>query len=412
MAKSDSPKSLKDKTLLVLSWFPDKDGKCVSGIFVKDQVDRLKEHFKEIIVIDTVPYVPSLLVPLLPKHLRPFFSKKDYSYDNVYVHFPRFIRLPNWLGGDKKDFASLRLRAVMKVLKKSGMDFDLIHAHFTWPAGYIGLELKKAYHKPLITTVHENYRALLDELKESNPKNVAVWKESDAIIEISGGDLLKSRNKLCFHLPNGFKDEIFYPKKNAKERLGLPTGKKVILNVGGLVERKGQLDLIRALSEILKKRDDVLCYIIGRGSFEPTLRSAITKAGLEKNVMIMSDSVSNEDLSLWMNACDVFAFPSLSESFGIAQIEAMACGKPVVATRNGGSEHIIVSDELGALVEPGDCDGLAAALGRALEKKWDSKKIRAYALKFSLGNIVGQVLGVYHRVLARQDNGKKGKTSS
>jgi glycosyltransferase involved in cell wall biosynthesis len=108
--------------------------------------------------------------------------------------------------------------------------------------------------------------------------------------------------------------------------------------------------------------------------------------------------VPNDLLPIWMNACDVFVLPSLSESFGIVQIEAMACGKPAVATYNGGSEEIITSEDYGLLCEPANQKELAEKILIALDKEWVYKKILGYAERFSWENIAKEVQEVYNTV--------------
>lgn len=100
-----------------------------------------------------------------------------------------------------------------------------------------------------------------------------------------------------------------------------------------------------------------------------------------------------------MNACDVFVLPSLRESFGVVQIEAMACGKPVVATRNGGSEEIITSEDYGLLCEPASPEELAEKISIALDKEWGSEKIRGYAERFRWKNIAKEIIKVYETLL-------------
>jgi len=101
----------------------------------------------------------------------------------------------------------------------------------------------------------------------------------------------------------------------------------------------------------------------------------------------------------WMNVANIFVLPSLSESFGVLQIEAMACGVPVVATRNGESEEIITSEDYGLLYEPGNPDDLAEKILIALEKEWDREKIRKYAEQFTGNNIAKKVVEVYENIL-------------
>jgi len=104
-------------------------------------------------------------------------------------------------------------------------------------------------------------------------------------------------------------------------------------------------------------------------------------------------------MNLWMNACDLFVLPSLRESFGVVQIEAMACGKPVVATWNGGSEEVIISDEHGLLVEPANPDDLAEKILVALNREWDRETILTYAEGFSLEAISSEIVCVYKILL-------------
>ena len=91
-----------------------------------------------------------------------------------------------------------------------------------------------------------------------------------------------------------------------------------------------------------------------------------------------------------MNACDIFVHPSLAESFGIVQIEAMACGKPVVATRNGGSESIITSDKYGLLCEPANPQDLSEKIIEGLSKRWDNNAIYSYASSNYRWDLVAQ----------------------
>jgi glycosyltransferase involved in cell wall biosynthesis len=76
----------------------------------------------------------------------------------------------------------------------------------------------------------------------------------------------------------------------------------------------------------------------------------------------------------------------------------MACGKPVVAPRNGGSEEIVISEDYGYLVNTADAKDLAEKIMTALDRQWDSEKICAYTERFSWDNICRQLLDVYSHV--------------
>ena len=124
------------------------------------------------------------------------------------------------------------------------------------------------------------------------------------------------------------------------------------------------------------------------------LINMIKDSNLSANVVLMGQ-VSHKDISILINASDIFVLPSLSESFGIVQIEALACGKPVVATINGGSEEIITSEQYGYLVEPGNVKQLAEKIIKALDKDWDAEVIRAYASIFTWKKIAKKIVSIY-----------------
>ena len=121
--------------------------------------------------------------------------------------------------------------------------------------------------------------------------------------------------------------------------------------------------------------------------------------------MKLLGSIPCDQLNFWMNACDLFVLPSLSESFGIVQIEALACGKPVVSARNRGSEEVIVLDDYGLLVEPADPSDLCVKILLALSREWDSEMIIAYAEQFAWSSIAKEIVKKHEQLLVRDTSG-------
>lgn len=397
-----------NKNLLIITpVFPNEKGTYNGGVFVKDQVDVLRHYFKEIIVI--APILNSLGT------LDEDSLCKDYKYENVRVHFPRSLYIP-WPLYRRFDLGSLyydnRWKVVEQLIEEEGINFDLIHTHFAWPSGDIGYHLKKRYDVPVVMTLHGYDIYEVPFLNKIWEKRIHIVLNSvDAVITVS------NKNADCIRrlgitrpvhiIPNGFREDLFYPRDQSECRnaAGLPLQDKILLTVGNLVEVKGHQYLVEAMAEVVKKRQNVLCFIVGRGALKRKLKQQIRVLGLEDRVRLVG-SRPHREIPLWMNACDVFILPSLKESFGIVQLEALACGKPVVASLKEGSEmegvgDIIVSDEYGYLVRPGHSNDLAEKILIALEKKWDSAIITEYVGNYGWNIIIKRLLYLYVETLAK-----------
>lgn len=385
-----------DKNLLVITpIFPDEQNRYTGGKFVKYQIDILKQYFQKIIII--APVLHSF--KLLPNDRFCY----DYVYDNVHIYYPRSFYIP-WpiqrLWPIKKYLIDYRPHAVDRIIMDHQISFDLVHAHFTWPSTYICAKLRYKYKRPTVATIHEDAQWLDEEIKSRLNKMEYGWTSVDGLIRPTRTDMtkLKQFNKNIWIIPNGFTAQFKrMNKEKCRLKLQLPMDKKIIFSLGRITKRKGYLYLINAIKSILETQDDILCFIGGPGPMIPKLRDYINKIGLADRI-ILTDYISDEQLPFWMNACDLFVHPSLSESFGIVQIEAMACGKPVVATRNGGSEEIVISEDYGYLVNTADAKDLAEKIMTALDRQWDSEKICAYTERFSWDNICRQLLDVYSHV--------------
>jgi glycosyltransferase involved in cell wall biosynthesis len=141
------------------------------------------------------------------------------------------------------------------------------------------------------------------------------------------------------------------------------------------------------------------CVVGGRGGMRSELESLVDDRGLDDAVSLLG-YVPAEELNLWMNAADVFVLPSYSESFGVVQLEAMACGTPVVATRNGGSEEVIPGENHGLLVDgPEDVDALASAVVGAFDREWDDDAIADYAAGYTWERVCADIADLYRDVL-------------
>lgn len=384
------------KNLLIISNnFPDKYDKYSSNVFVKEQIIVLKQHFENIYIISPLVYGMEYL---RKRHY------EDYSFDNVHVYFPKYYNIPLFYKYGRDLWVYFERRAILKLIKSERVKFDLIHAHFTWPSGAVAVELKKRFNVPVVITEHTS-QTFNNAVEKKIPQFIRSWKRSDAIIRVKKGDISRFNDvgiplDKVHHIPNGYNHITFVDldMHTCRNKLGLPLNKKIVLNVGNLYDAaKGHKYLIEAMDEIVKNRNDVLCFIIGGGKLEHELDKQIKSAGLQNYVKLVGGK-SHDEIPIWMNACDVFVLPSLIESFGVVQIEAMACGKPIVATYNGGSEEIVISDHYGLLCKTANSKELAENILIALDRAWDSNKIKKCAEQFKWDTVIKNILVIYSKV--------------
>ncbi len=385
--------SFRDKSLLILSnSYPDKDNSYYGGIFIKEQVKELGKYFKNVYVISPQPWGTNRML-------------RDYEYGNVSVFFPRFLHAP--IGYFRRRLGDNFFKSALRVIKKEGLEFDIIHAHFTWPSGYAGVKLGKKFGVPVVVTAHGyDVYDLPFQNKYYLKKIKWTLETSDHVIPVSRSNLDTIIEKLGIPenkvslVPNGFDGMLFklMDKEYTRKELGLPLDKKIVLSVGNLVPVKGHELLIRASKTILEKRKDILFVIVGGGLLRKKLESLVGELGVREHFLFAGPK-PHDEIPLWMNAADLFVLPSLSEGNPTVMFEALSVGLPFVGTAVGGVPEVITSEDYGFLCPPRDSKCLAEKILIALEKDWDREKIRQYAGQFTWGRVAERILEVYSEVI-------------
>ena len=395
------PSDTRDKTLLVITPdYPEEKHRYIGSVFVKDQVEYLKSFFKKIIVI--CPVLFSFKIMPNDRYCT------DYRYDNVSVFYPRCFFVPRilpLLGYRRKLDLDFRPDAVRRCIEQHNLKFDLIHAQFTWPSAYAAALLKSQYNVPYVITPHEDPGWLQEEIDLRDARMERAWADADQIMYMNSLEVpkLKKYNPRTISIPNGY-HPVYYPRDTnvCRDALKLPHDVKIVLTYGNLQKRKGLEYLIEAMDIIRKTRDDVQCYIGGKAeyekSYESFIRKRVKELQLEDRVHFLG-FMDGPDIPTWLNACDLYALPSLEEGFGISQIEALACGKPVIAAKNSGSMDILTDPDVGILCERADSMDFARGILEGLEKTWDVNKILTHAQLYSRDTVCKKMIDVYSDVL-------------
>jgi glycosyltransferase involved in cell wall biosynthesis len=180
--------------------------------------------------------------------------------------------------------------------------------------------------------------------------------------------------KVCL-LPNTFDANRFSVTAKPEHLLkkhGLKLNQPILLTVARLhhaEQYKGYDKILRALPKIRQIFPDVHYILLGKGDDRSRIEQLITQLHLQ-DCVTLTGYVSDEELVHYYNLCDIYAMPSKGEGFGIVYLEAMACGKPVLAGNQDGAMDALKQGELGVLVNPEDEDEIAHALIQMLDRQY------------------------------------------
>lgn len=178
----------------------------------------------------------------------------------------------------------------------------------------------------------------------------------------------------------------------------------LLLSVARLHKSKGLIYLLQALAKVRDTIKDVKLVIIGRGREESNLRQHTNRLGLEKSVSFLTGFTPHPELVRCYSEADVFVLPSLYETFGVAVIEAMASGTPVVVSNVGGMRDTVIDGEVGFRVQPANADDLANAILRLLKdsalRKSIAQHAREAAARYDWRRVAKEYESYYHELLA------------
>lgn len=255
--------------------------------------------------------------------------------------------------------------AMIVWLRKHRKEYDIIHIHHPDPMACLALFLS-GYKGQVILHWHSDILKQKTLMKFYKPLQNWLIRRADKIVGTTpvyvaeSSALAEVQDKVTY-LPIGVEAVAEDPEGAAKIRERFK-GKKIVYSLGRLVGYKGYEYLIDAAKYL---SDEYVVVIGGGGPLKDELQQKIDDNGLAGKVFLLG-RVPDEEFAAWYRACDVYCLSSIwkTEAFAIVQIEAMSCGKPIVATKIPGSgvPWVNCDGESGLNVEPCDGEALAKAL--------------------------------------------------
>lgn len=202
---------------------------------------------------------------------------------------------------------------------------------------------------------------------------------------------------------HGVDTELYHPAPAKTDPPAIPQS---VLYVGSLQYHKGVLTLVTAFAQVARRFPESRLIVVGDGTFLDAMKAQLEKSGLAGKALFVGRQ-SREEVAGWLRATTVLCAPSLSEPYGQNVLEAMATGKPVVLSTEGG--HRYIGDEVGSIaVPPRDPDRLAAALCSILENPLKAEQMGRHnrnlaEQRHAWPKVADRLEEIYHRAIARQE---------
>ena len=301
----------------------------------------------------------------------------------------------------------------------SSQNVNLIHAHFAYPEGFVGLVAKRVTGRPLVVTLH-GYDILTEPAvgygvrlsRRFDALIEKVVKEADAIMVASSATYREAlragadKEKLWL-IPNGSDLKRFRPDidgSRVRDNFALH-GKFIVFTLRGHEPTYGIEYLIRAAPRVLRKSRRIHFVIGGDGSLRHYHERLAEELGVAENITF-TGHISREATPRFYAASDVVVAPSLQEAFGLVITEAMASGKPVIGSNVGGIPDQIIDGYNGFLVKPKDPRVIAEKILYLYEHQDEAKTMgkrgrRIAEERFDINRRIERIFSLYENLLRK-----------
>lgn len=389
---------------IIPSWYP-CTSQPLSGIFTREQAEAIAELCPDITVMvsswghsdgEMKLRSPQRTLEAIKWRLR-HNERQIVKKNGVWEIFtpalswqfnPLFTPIDRLISVNRKNF---------RLAEEKFGPIDVIHAHVSYPGGYVASVIARESGVPYLLTEHMSPFPFLPFMRDGNPMREIVEAFTGAKRSIAVSPSLAERINsyglgLPTVIPNFVDERRFCP--------GVPPpGKFIFFTLCGLTEQKGIDLLLHAIALWSPPAESFEFRIGGDGPMGETYRSMAQSLGIADRIKWLGH-VSREEAPKLFQECHVYVMASRHETFGVVYAEAIACGKPVIATRCGGPEYIVTATN-GRLVENGDSTGLMEAM-QAMAEQWHEYSPQAirtdFEMRFSRPAVVQQLRALYEEV--------------
>lgn len=371
-------RNLHSMKVLIISHMYPSSFNSMSGIFVHQQAEAIKKNGCEVKVVCPVPWSPFPIKYIRRKWKKYADIPQMAIIGSIEVYYPRYIEFPHGILFHKSGY--IMAKCIFRTLKKlyGEFKFDIIHSNVAIPDGYAAMLIDKKFNVPHVVTIHgQDFQNTINKNNRCKQAVFRVLNSVDRIITVSS------------KLKNIVKDEKFYSKISV---INNGIDEKYLSNIDFVKSRKSNKDEIRifsvsnlkeskgiqlnleAISRLRNKYVNLQYDIIGTGDFEKSLKRLVRKLNLENQVRFLG-KIEHDKLLDCILDYDIFSLPSYNEGFGVAYIEAMSKGIPVIGVKGEGIEDVIKNGYNGFLVNRKDVDDLCDILDKLIQDREKRIKI-------------------------------------
>ena len=333
----------------------------------------------------------------------------SHFVQNVYFHEVEMNSYPLF---KHQSYGMSLTSTILDVLEYE--DLDLIHGHYAIPhavSAYLAKQIlrKRGSDVKIVTTLHGTDITLVGLEPSFLPLVKFSIEESDGVTAVS--EFLKQKTLANYHIDkeieviyNFIDTERFRPlESNSFRQRIAPDGEKILMHTSNFRPVKRVPDTIQVLKHVKEQGVAAKLVLIGDGPDRSECERLSRELGLKQDVTFLG---KQDCLTELLSAANIFLLPSQSESFGLAALEAMACGVPIVSSSTGGIPELNIHNTTGFIAELGDTEKIAKYVIELLtnEKKHAvfSENCRRRALEeFDTQLIIPKYLAYYERILSK-----------
>ena len=385
--------------VIIPAFFQTKSRKTLGSFFL-EQARALHQKGHKV----TILYCDTYSIKCV-KDWFAYSEEKSEIIEGIQIYRNRcFCPLKHGIEGHREAFANGIQKLYDQYMK--GNKPDIIHAHCSVWAGYAAMKLSGQIGVPYVVTEHATlFQLHRDEISAGNNAIIQqVYQKAARVICVSRAfaRLIESYRTDIDVVGNVVNCDIFTPPKVSKNHNEIRFLTVCYMEEEAQLYKKGMDILIQSWTEVVKENTNVKLVIGGGGKAAQKVVDWTKEYHVTDSVEFLG-TLNREQVVEQMQMCDCFVLPSRYETFGVVYIEAMACGKPVIAVANGGPDDF-VKDFNGMLIKP-DVEELTGAINKMIKrlKVYDyyyEEEISGYIKNlFSYDSIAGKLLEVYKSIL-------------